>query len=248
MKWYLKVLRQYADFSGRAQRKEYWMFLLFNILILLGIAIIPGLIGTTIAQQSEIFANVSGVIIILYFFAMIIPSFAVTVRRLHDVNRSGWMLLIFLIPVFGIIKLLILLCKDSNIGENSYGQDPKGRKIEGIEHANDKTKLSGDYALLHIYRRGSAIGRIVRYKLHLNNDVIFRAKNKSKITFKFTGDEGIYVLWAKTESKTETIINIKAGNEYYIRCGVKMGIFVGRPSIDIVDNLNGKYEFDKIKK
>jgi len=119
MKWYLKVLKQYSDFNGRARRKEYWMFFLFNMSFAFLAAILDNLIGTANSELGY------GVIYGLYALAMFIPGLAVGVRRLHDVGKSGWMMLIVLIPLIGAIWLLILMVTDSNPGENQYGPNPK---------------------------------------------------------------------------------------------------------------------------
>ncbi|NMH89103.1 DUF805 domain-containing protein [Flavivirga algicola] len=108
MNWYLKVLKQYADFSGRARRKEYWMFFLISIIISYGIIFISiGLEMPSLAMASTI-----------YSFAVLIPSLAVGVRRMHDVGKSGWYLLI---PIYS----LILACTDSEAGSNKWGPNPK---------------------------------------------------------------------------------------------------------------------------
>ena len=119
MNWYLKCLNQYADFSGRARRKEYWMFVLFNMIFAFIAMIIDNVIGTASPELGY------GIIYGLYALVMIIPGIAVTVRRLHDVGKSGWMYLIVLIPFIGAIWLLVLLVTDSNTGENPYGTNPK---------------------------------------------------------------------------------------------------------------------------
>lgn len=106
-------------------------------------------------------------------------------------------------------------------------------------------ELSDDCALLHIYRPGSMMGMAVSYHIHLDDEPLFKVKNKSKMTVKVTS-EGLKTLWGRTETKEELPIEIKLGNEYYIRCGVGMGAFVGRPRIEIVNNAVGKTEFDKI--
>ncbi|WP_431127408.1 DUF805 domain-containing protein [Flagellimonas flava] len=117
MNWYLKVLKQYADFKGRARRSEYWMFTLFNI-IFSGIAVsLDNAIG--LAQMGV------GPIYGLYALAMLIPGLAVAVRRLHDVGKKGAMLFVVLIPVIGSLWLLFLLVKDSDPNENAYGANPK---------------------------------------------------------------------------------------------------------------------------
>jgi uncharacterized membrane protein YhaH (DUF805 family) len=119
MSWYLEVLKKYAVFSGRARRKEYWMFVLFNIIIILVLALIDYLTGT--------FSPRAGVGLLggLYSLAVLIPSIAVTVRRLHDTGRTGWWILIGLIPVIGNIVLLIFMVLDSEPGANEYGPNPK---------------------------------------------------------------------------------------------------------------------------
>jgi len=113
MNWYLKVLKQYADFNGRARRKEYWMFELFNIIIVMILAVIDTLLGT------------DGVLLVLYVLSVFIPSIAVTVRRLHDTGRSGWWILIDFVPLVGPIWLFVLMVLDSQPGENQYGPNPK---------------------------------------------------------------------------------------------------------------------------
>ena len=119
MNWYLKVLKQYADFSGRARRKEYWMFVLFNMIFTIVAMILDNVLG--IAMEGIGYGPLYG----LYALAMLIPGLAVAVRRLHDVGKSGLMILIALIPLIGSIWLLVLMVTDSNAGENQYGQNPK---------------------------------------------------------------------------------------------------------------------------
>ena len=113
MSWYLAVIKNYAGFSGRARRKEYWMFQLLNILFL------------GVAATLDFAAGTYGVIYILYSLGLLIPGLAVTVRRLHDTGKSGWMILISFIPIIGTIWLLILLVTDGDFGENQYGLNPK---------------------------------------------------------------------------------------------------------------------------
>ena len=122
MNWYLEVLKKYAVFDGRARRQEYWMFILFNIIITAVLALIDSLIGTVIRQAG--FGLLQG----LYDLAVLIPSIAVTVRRLHDTGRTGWWILIGLIPVVGGIVLLIFMLLDSEPGENQYGPNPKAQE------------------------------------------------------------------------------------------------------------------------
>ena len=120
MNWYLKVLKDYAVFSGRARRKEYWMFTLFNIIFYITAMILDNILGTAIEDVGWY-----GLFYILYALAVLIPSLAVLVRRLHDVGKSGWMILVSLIPLIGAIWLLVLMVTDSHPGENQYGPNPK---------------------------------------------------------------------------------------------------------------------------
>ena len=120
MEWYIAVLKKYAEFNGRARRKEYWMFILFNAIFGIVAAVIDNLLGTTAGGLHY------GTFYGLYSLAVFIPGLAVSVRRLHDVGKSGWMLLIGLIPLIGGIWLLVLLVTDSKFGANQYGENPKG--------------------------------------------------------------------------------------------------------------------------
>jgi uncharacterized membrane protein YhaH (DUF805 family) len=114
MNYYLTVLKRYTQFDGRAQRAEYWYFFLFNTLIAISLSVF------TIMVRDE--SNVLGS---LYTLAVLIPGIAVSIRRLHDVGKSGWMLLISFIPIIGAIWLLVLMVTDSNPGDNKYGPNPK---------------------------------------------------------------------------------------------------------------------------
>lgn len=120
MEWYLKVLRQYSDFNGRARRQEYWMFVLFNLLITIVTLSIDGLLYYLLDGSWFPFLT------IIYGLGILIPNIAVVVRRLHDVGKSGWMYFVGLIPLVGPIWLLVLYCTDSEYGENQYGPNPKG--------------------------------------------------------------------------------------------------------------------------
>ena len=120
MNWYLKVLKNYAVFSGRARRQEYWFFTLFNFIIAIALAFVDGFAGSFDPQTG--FGFLSG----LYSLAVFIPTLAVTVRRLHDTSRTGWWLLMVFIPLIGVIVLLIFMLLDSTSGPNEYGMDPKG--------------------------------------------------------------------------------------------------------------------------
>ncbi|MEP3561881.1 MAG: DUF805 domain-containing protein [Marinobacter sp.] len=119
MNWYLEVLKKYAVFSGRARRKEYWFFILFNIIISLVLGAIDGVMGS--------YSETAGVGLLggIYSLAVLIPGIAVTVRRLHDTGRSGWWFLIVLVPVIGALVLLVFMVLDSKPEQNQYGANPK---------------------------------------------------------------------------------------------------------------------------
>jgi uncharacterized membrane protein YhaH (DUF805 family) len=123
MKWYLKVLKQYADFNGRARRTEYWMFQLFSFLVIIGIGLLASLMKRIVGSDTALF--LAGILILVYLIAIFIPSLAVTVRRLHDQNKSGWFLLMQLIPWVGGIIIFVFMVSDGTMGSNEYGPDPK---------------------------------------------------------------------------------------------------------------------------
>ncbi|MFC4666571.1 DUF805 domain-containing protein [Falsiporphyromonas endometrii] len=118
MNWYLKVLRQYADFSGRARRTEYWMFTLVNLIITIALLLL------FYFTESLLFLGV----VVLYSLAMIIPGIAVCVRRLHDTGKSGLYFFVSFIPLIGNIWIFVLMLLDSNVGDNDYGPNPKIEK------------------------------------------------------------------------------------------------------------------------
>lgn len=119
MDWYIEALNKYAVFSGRSRRKEYWYFVLFNAIITFVLVILAGILNSVLHTQVFGFLNP------LYSLAVLIPSIAVTVRRLHDTDRSGWWILIGLIPLVGAIVLLVFTVQDSTPGDNQYGANPK---------------------------------------------------------------------------------------------------------------------------
>ncbi len=123
MSWYLEVLKKYAVFSGRARRKEYWYFFLFNVLITIVLLVIDGMTGTLDAAAGI------GLLGSIYALAVGIPALAVSVRRLHDTDRSGWWLLIILVPLIGVIVILVFTVQDSKPGENQYGSNPKSAAV-----------------------------------------------------------------------------------------------------------------------
>jgi uncharacterized membrane protein YhaH (DUF805 family) len=113
LEWYTKVLSNYVGFQGRARRKEYWMFVLFNAIASLVLGIVDAIL------------NLGSILGLLYSLAVFIPSIAVGFRRLHDTNKSGWWSLIVLIPLVGAIIYIVFMCKDSDDSENRYGPSPK---------------------------------------------------------------------------------------------------------------------------
>jgi uncharacterized membrane protein YhaH (DUF805 family) len=112
MNWYLDPIKQhYFDFVGRARRKEYWMFLLINVIVSLVLGVVLSLI------KMGFLANI-------YSLAVLLPSLGLTARRLHDIGKSGWFMLIAIIPVVG-LYLIYLLAQDGEPGFNAYGPNPK---------------------------------------------------------------------------------------------------------------------------
>ncbi|MEL6592117.1 MAG: DUF805 domain-containing protein [Bacteroidota bacterium] len=124
MEWYLKALRQYADFRGRARRKEYWMYILFHLMFICAFVFL----GVVFENYMGSF-SLSPMLLGIYVLGTIIPTFAVLVRRLHDTNRSGWNFLIRFIPLIGDILLLVFLVDEGDPGPNRYGPDPKEESV-----------------------------------------------------------------------------------------------------------------------
>ena len=108
------VFEKYADFDGRARRAEFWYFLLIHILVFIGLA------ATGKSINSEIYI----IALVVYSLFTIIPTFAVTVRRLHDIDKSGWWYCIKFIPIVGSIILIVFLATQGNYGPNRFGEDP----------------------------------------------------------------------------------------------------------------------------
>jgi len=119
MSWYLAVLTSYAIFEGRARRKEYWLFLLCNVIVEAVLSIVDLATGTFNPRIG------TGLLGGVYYLLVLVPSLAVAVRRLHDTNRRGWWLLVSLIPLVGAIILLFFLAQDGDPATNRYGPNPK---------------------------------------------------------------------------------------------------------------------------
>ena len=122
--WFWMVLSKCAQFDGRSRRKEFWIFELFNILIILALFVAAfTAFGTT--EHPDRVEAVLFIPLALYILAIIIPGLAVTVRRLHDTGKSGWMILLCLIPIVGVIIVLVFAVLDSDPVPNQYGPNPK---------------------------------------------------------------------------------------------------------------------------
>ncbi len=112
MNWYLDVLKKrYAQFDGRAHREEFWMFALINLLISIAVAVVAMVLHLWPLR-------------VLYSLAVLVPGLALSVRRLHDTNRSGWWLLIGLVPIIGLIVLIVFFVQESD-SDNQYGPNPR---------------------------------------------------------------------------------------------------------------------------
>ena len=118
MKWYLTALKKYAIFNGRSRRTEYWMFALFNALIMLGLCL---LLMNEVIGPNPIYA---------FAVLIVIPTLSVTVRRLHDTNRSAWWLLLPMIPILGELVFLIFMVLEGKPERNRFGPDPKRIGVE----------------------------------------------------------------------------------------------------------------------
>ncbi len=120
MNWYLDAVKnKYAVFDGRAQRQEFWYFMLFYLLIYIALSVVDQVTGTFNMQTG------TGLFSGIYTLAMLVPSLAVGARRLHDTGRSGWWQLLSLIPVLGVLVLIFFFVQDSQPGDNQYGLNPK---------------------------------------------------------------------------------------------------------------------------
>ena len=136
MEWIFLPYKRYADFSGRSQRKEYWLFQLLLVMVIV-VAVLP-FFATSAAFESNAgaepelsgFAIAGAVLLGIFVLGSIIPSIAVTVRRFHDQDKSGWFYLLSFIPYVGGWIVFVFMCLDGTHGENKYGPDPKGTGID----------------------------------------------------------------------------------------------------------------------
>jgi len=137
IEWYKKVVfENYANFTGRARRSEYWYFTLAQFVILLSLLILGLVAGSILGDILTGFFIAYGVFA-LYSLATFLPTLAVVVRRLHDVGKSGWFYFIAFVPFIGGIWLLVLMCTEGDYGSNDYGSDPKNE----VEEINEIGKV-----------------------------------------------------------------------------------------------------------
>ena len=118
MEYFLGAYKKYADFTGRARRKEYWMFTLFYIIAVIVLSIIDVVIGTFSVESGN------GLLSSIFILGSLVPGIALTARRLHDINKSGWWQLLVIIPLIGAIVLLVFYVQKGTYGENRFGEDP----------------------------------------------------------------------------------------------------------------------------
>ena len=114
MNSYINVLKKYAVFTGRASRKEFWMFILINFII------------SIVLTMGEVAMGGPGIVGMIYSLLVLLPAIGVSIRRMHDTNRSGWWILTWLIPILGIAFMVFFGVQDSQPGDNQYGPNPKG--------------------------------------------------------------------------------------------------------------------------
>jgi uncharacterized membrane protein YhaH (DUF805 family) len=133
IEWYKKVVfENYANFTGRARRSEYWYYNLAQFVILITFIVLGAIVGSFFdSALGGLF--VGYMVFALYSLVTLLPTLGVIVRRLHDVGKSGWFYFIALIPFVGGIWLLVLMCTEGDFGENDYGSDPKNQ----IEEINE---------------------------------------------------------------------------------------------------------------
>ncbi len=130
MNYYIEAFRKYAVFEGRSTRSEYWYFFLFNFLVAFVLSFLFGFVGGFFAgfsgASNKGLETLIELPLVAYMFFALVPSLAVGVRRLHDIGLSGWWLLLYFLPFFGGIALIVMYCLDSEAGSNRFGPNPKG--------------------------------------------------------------------------------------------------------------------------
>ena len=118
--WMTMPLKRYTDFSGRSRRKEYWFFVLGGFIVAVVLGLIEGILGL-----SGMVAGAYGPLTAIFLLGIIVPSIAVQVRRFHDQDKSGWFVLLALIPFIGGLAVLVFMCLEGTKGSNRFGPDPK---------------------------------------------------------------------------------------------------------------------------
>ncbi len=113
------VVERYADFQGRSPRSEFWWFALFYLLL-----------GLAIGMVSAISETLGGLVNLVVTIGLLVPSLAVSIRRLHDTDRTGWWILLYLVPLIGTIVLIVFFVQRGTDGENRFGPDPYGNVVE----------------------------------------------------------------------------------------------------------------------
>lgn len=133
MEWMIMPLKRYAEFSGRSRRKEYWMFVLLQILLLVPLVLLVTLFAAPPADSADPFGSVAVLAVLgVYFLVFFIPGLAVQVRRFHDQDKSGWFILLGFIPYVGSLVLLVFMCLEGTRGLNRFGPDPKDPYAEDV--------------------------------------------------------------------------------------------------------------------
>ncbi|WP_298534931.1 DUF805 domain-containing protein [uncultured Algibacter sp.] len=130
MNWYLDMFtKKYASFKGRTRRKDFWLFLLFNITITLVVVFIISFISNNLIKLQDYVS----IMPFIFFIGLLIPTLAAISRRLHDIGKSGTYFLVYFIPFIGGIWLFVLLVSNGDKGPNKYGPDPKGPILDEID-------------------------------------------------------------------------------------------------------------------
>lgn len=133
MEWMIMPLKRYAEFSGRSRRKEYWMFVLFQILLLVPLMLLAIALGGTSDDPSDpLSGGLTLAVLGIYFLVFLIPGLAVQVRRFHDQDKSGWFILLGFIPYIGGLILFVFMCLEGTRGPNRFGPDPKDPYSEDV--------------------------------------------------------------------------------------------------------------------
>lgn len=140
-------LTQYVGFSGRAGRSEYWFFVLFNFLVSIVAGVVDGILGI-------------GVLGVVVFLGLLLPGLAAAVRRLHDGGRSGWWMLVLLVPLVGPIVLIVFLVQDGKPGDNQYGSNPKGVQGGGYGNVGGYGQPTQGYGTAQGYGQPQGYGQV----------------------------------------------------------------------------------------